>query len=143
MRTKVVNVNGHPMMRTSASTFFMQLLASLSCHTLTASLLRQVTQASQAPAAAPATLKAEGGGKQKTSDRKGKDSQAAAQVAPRQTHAELISQMRQADEPLSVGGKLCLRVTSCSMQTSCIHVACLAVCVMFVKTCDEHLLYVY
>lgn len=103
----------------------MQLLASLSCHTLTASLLRQVTQASQAPAAAPAALQAEGGGKQKAYNPKVKEPQAAAHVAPRQTHAELISQMRQADEPLSVGGKLCLLVASCSMQISRIHVACL------------------
>ena len=109
----------NPTMYASANTCFMQLLASLSCHTLTASLLRQVTQASQAPAAAPAMLKADGGGKQKTSNRKGKESQAAAQVAPRQTHAELMSQMRQADEPLSVGGKLYLYITSWSLQNSC------------------------
>ena len=75
-------------------------------------LLRQVTQASQAPAAAPAMLKSEGGDKQKPSGRKGKEPQAAAQVAPRQTHAQLMSQMRQADEPLSVGGKDFLHIAA-------------------------------
>ena len=103
-------------MRPSASTCFTQPLASLSCHALTASLLRQVTQASQAPCAAPTTFQAESGGRRKTSDRNGKELQAAAQVASRQTHVELMSQIRQADEPLSVGGELCLHVASRSVQ---------------------------
>ena len=126
-------------MRPSASTCFTQPLASLSCHALTASLLRQVTQASQAPCAAPATFQAGGGGRRKTSDRKGKELQAAAQVASRQTHVELMSQIRQADEPLSVGGELCLHVASWSVQACCIHIAGLAVyvclfnCMVFVQ----------
>ena len=110
-----------------AITCFMQPPASLSCHTVTASLLRQVTQASQAPPAAPNTLQAERDGKKKTSYCKGKEPPAAAQVASHQTHAQLMSQMRQADEPLNVGGKLFLHAASWSVQTSCIHVACLAV----------------
>ena len=35
-----------------------------------------------------------------------KDQEAAAATAPRQTHADLVAQMRQADEPLSVEGEL-------------------------------------
>ena len=96
----------------AACTYFLQSLASLSVLTLTPRLLRQVTQASQAPAAAPAMLKSEGVDKQKPSGHKGKEPQAAAQVAPRQTHAQLMSQMRQADEPLSVGGKDFLHVAA-------------------------------
>lgn len=54
----------------------------------------------------------EGSGKQKPSGRRGEEPQAAAQVATRQTHAQMMSQMRQADEPLSVGGKDCLHVAA-------------------------------
>ena len=70
---------------------------------LTGSHLRQVTQASQVPAAAPATEARSKPG----FDRKGKRPETLPQGPPRQTHAELMSQMRQADEPLTVGGRLC------------------------------------
>ena len=68
-------------------------------------LLRQATHSSEAQAALPAELKAEGHGKKRRVEHKGKESQAAAQSAPHLSHAELMSQIRQADEPLSVGGE--------------------------------------
>lgn len=101
----------------TAGSCSMQLLASPSFLTLTASHLRQVTQASQVPAAAPAT---EARANKQSFHCKGKSREALPQVAPQQTHAELMCQMRQDDEPLSVDGKLC-SCKSCtkSMLTVC------------------------
>ncbi len=45
--------------------------------------------------------------------RQAKDQAAAAAKVPRQTHADVVAQMQQADEPLSVEGKKLLVFASC------------------------------
>ncbi|KAL3141727.1 hypothetical protein ABBQ32_004409 [Trebouxia sp. C0010 RCD-2024] len=78
----------------------------------------QVTQASQVPAAAPAT---EARANKQSFHCKGKSREALPQVAPQQTHAELMCQMRQDDEPLSVDGWVPPSLSSLSPSASQLH----------------------
>ena len=92
----------------------------LACNYNAASVRRLVSKLPPTPAISAAGAAQTQATAKNQSDNLGGQALSVSKAAPKQTHAELMVQMRQADEPLNVGGELHTQ-TNVQYSASCTY----------------------